>query len=133
MTILDLLASPPKNQTPLRYVTKPRHRQSMKTNDAAKAFHRRRTPRPFSSFSVYSNRHKTSKAGMRFLIQSFYQSIIEGRPVPIPYREILLTSRIIDAIFRKCERSATINVDGLQESALMPPSRANAGTKLAGS
>jgi predicted dehydrogenase len=73
------------------------------------------------------------KAGMRFLIQSFYQSIIEGRPVPIPYREILLTSRIMDAIFRKCERSATINVDGLQASALMPPSRANAGTKLAGS
>ena len=51
------------------------------------------------------------KAGMRFLIQSFYQSIIEGRPVPIPYREILLTSRIMDTIFRKFERPATVNVD----------------------
>lgn len=51
------------------------------------------------------------KAGMRFLIQSFYQSIIEGRPVPIPYREILLTSRIMDTIFRKFERPVTVNVD----------------------
>jgi predicted dehydrogenase len=40
------------------------------------------------------------KAGMKFLIQAFYESIVENRPLPIPYREILLTSRIMDLIFR---------------------------------
>jgi predicted dehydrogenase len=39
------------------------------------------------------------KAGMKYLIESFYRSIEEGTPVPIPYREILLTARIMDAIF----------------------------------
>lgn len=39
------------------------------------------------------------KAGMKYLIESFYQSIVEGTPVPIPYHEILLTTRIMDAIF----------------------------------
>jgi predicted dehydrogenase len=38
-------------------------------------------------------------AGMKVLIESFYGSIREDTPVPIPYREILLTSRIMDAIF----------------------------------
>jgi predicted dehydrogenase len=38
-------------------------------------------------------------AGMKFLIESFYRSIREGTPVPIPYGEILLTARIMDAIF----------------------------------
>jgi predicted dehydrogenase len=38
-------------------------------------------------------------SGMKYLIESFYNSIREGTPVPIPYREILLTSRIMDAIF----------------------------------
>ena len=39
------------------------------------------------------------KSGMKYLIESFYRSIVEGTPVPIPYREILLTARIMDAIF----------------------------------
>jgi hypothetical protein len=39
------------------------------------------------------------KAGMKHLIESFYKSIVDGSPVPIPYREIVLTSRIMDAIF----------------------------------
>jgi predicted dehydrogenase len=38
-------------------------------------------------------------AGMKVLIESFYHSIREDAPVPIPYREILLTSRIMDTIF----------------------------------
>lgn len=40
-----------------------------------------------------------SKAGMKFLIESFYQSITAGAPLPISYREILTTSRIMDSIF----------------------------------
>lgn len=39
------------------------------------------------------------KSGMKFLIESFYRSILEDAPLPIPYREILLTSRIMDNIF----------------------------------
>jgi predicted dehydrogenase len=39
------------------------------------------------------------KSGMKYLIQSFYTSITENLPVPIPYREILLTARIMDQIF----------------------------------
>ena len=41
------------------------------------------------------------KAGMKYLIESFYRSIVEGTPVPIPYREILLTARIMDDIFNQ--------------------------------
>jgi predicted dehydrogenase len=37
--------------------------------------------------------------GMRTLIQAFYRSITEGAPIPIPYDEILRTSRIMDEIF----------------------------------
>ena len=40
-----------------------------------------------------------TKAGMKHLIESFYRSITCGTPVPIPYREILGTARIMDAIF----------------------------------
>lgn len=38
-------------------------------------------------------------SGMKHLMESFYKSIREGAPVPIPYREILLTARIMDSIF----------------------------------
>jgi len=44
-----------------------------------------------------SDLHMTS--GMKYLIECFYDSITRGTPVPIPYREILLTARIMDAIF----------------------------------
>src|SRR6266403_1442034 len=39
------------------------------------------------------------KSGMKVLIESFYRSIVEGTPLPISYREILLTARIMDEIF----------------------------------
>ena len=41
------------------------------------------------------------KSGMKFLIESFYRSIAEGTPRPIPYREIQLTATIMDAIFEQ--------------------------------
>jgi predicted dehydrogenase len=40
-------------------------------------------------------------SGMRYLIESFYNSIREGSPVPIPYREIVLTAKIMDEIFNQ--------------------------------
>jgi predicted dehydrogenase len=39
------------------------------------------------------------KSGMKYLIESFYQSIVENTPGPIRYEEILLTARIMDQIF----------------------------------
>jgi predicted dehydrogenase len=43
------------------------------------------------------------KSGMKYLIESFYKSVLEGTPVPIPYREILLTAQIMDAIFEQLD------------------------------
>lgn len=40
-------------------------------------------------------------SGMKHLIESFYRSIQEGAPLPLPYREILLTTRIMDQIFEQ--------------------------------
>ncbi len=37
--------------------------------------------------------------GMKELIGRFYDSIRLGKPIPIPYREIILTARIMDEIF----------------------------------
>jgi predicted dehydrogenase len=54
--------------------------------------------------------HMTS--GMRFLIESFYDSIRRDSPVPIPYREILLTARLMDNIFAQLDRQLqTTRVD----------------------
>ena len=38
-------------------------------------------------------------SGMKELIERFYNSIRSGTPPPIPYREIILTARIMDEIF----------------------------------
>jgi len=37
--------------------------------------------------------------GMKELIGQFYDSINNSTPPPIPYREILLTARIMDEVF----------------------------------
>lgn len=46
-----------------------------------------------------------AESGVHFLISSFYQSLTGKIPLPIPYRDILLTSQIMDDIFTqvKCE------------------------------
>src|SRR5262249_18275739 len=46
------------------------------------------------------------KSGMKYLIESFYRSIGEATPPPIPYREILLTARIMDAVFEQLDGRA---------------------------
>jgi predicted dehydrogenase len=38
-------------------------------------------------------------SGMKELIERFYNSVRSGGPPPIPYREIILTARIMDAVF----------------------------------
>lgn len=47
--------------------------------------------------------------GKKFLIRAFYRSIAEGRSVPIPYSEILRTSRIMDEIFSQLSRTQTLS------------------------
>ena len=37
------------------------------------------------------------------LIEQFYRSITAGTPVPIPYREILLTATIMDEVFAQLD------------------------------
>ena len=39
------------------------------------------------------------KSGMKYLIESFYRSIVDGAPDPIPHSEIFLAGRIMDMIF----------------------------------
>ena len=48
-------------------------------------------------------------SGMKYLIESFYRSVREDTPVPIPYREILLTARIMDAIFEQMSASRPLD------------------------
>jgi predicted dehydrogenase len=43
------------------------------------------------------------KTGLKYLAESFYHSIEEGTPVPIPYREIVLTAYIMDKVFEQLE------------------------------
>jgi len=45
--------------------------------------------------------------GMRELIGRFYRSIAANEPLPIPYREIVLTARIMDSIFEQINRVTT--------------------------
>jgi len=50
------------------------------------------------------------KSGMKYLIESFYRSIAEDKPLPIPYREIILTARIMDSIFAQLSAQAGARV-----------------------
>jgi len=56
------------------------------------------------------------KAGMKYLIESFYRSIVEGTPVPIPYREIVLTARIMDAIWGQLDAKASRSLDAVTQN-----------------
>jgi hypothetical protein len=57
--------------------------------------------------------------GMKVLIQSFYNSIVDGRPVPIPYSEILRTSRIMNEIFSQLDSRKNSPVPAAMGEGLM--------------
>jgi len=57
-------------------------------------------------------------SGMSYLFGSFYRSIRESTPVPIPYREILLTARIMEAIFEQLPAGSRAQRLDLQASAV---------------
>jgi predicted dehydrogenase len=52
------------------------------------------------------------KSGMKFLIESFYASIAHDAPLPLTYREILLTARIMDDIFNQLNAKRDIQTIG---------------------
>ena len=56
--------------------------------------------------------------GMKELIERFYNSVREGSPIPIPYREIILTARIMDEIFAQIYPAQERTVLGSQSPAL---------------
>ena len=56
-----------------------------------------------TNFGTFLGRDFQMKSGMKYLIEAFYRSIQENTPVPIPYREIILTARIMDAIFAQLD------------------------------
>ena len=53
----------------------------------------------FGNVRLFLTRDFHVDSGMKYLIESFYRSIRNDVPVPIPYRDILRTARIMDAIF----------------------------------
>ncbi len=55
----------------------------------------------FHNVNLFLKNDFHMKSGMKFLAESFYKSIMEGTPLPVPYREIILTSRIMDNIFHQ--------------------------------
>ena len=57
---------------------------------------------------AFLNRDFHMSAGMHYLTESFYRSIVQGTPVPIPYREILLTAKIMDEIFLRLSEQQSV-------------------------
>jgi predicted dehydrogenase len=53
--------------------------------------------------SLFLRRDFHFQAGMKYLMEAFYRSIVSGTPAPIPYREILRTAWIMDTIFEQLE------------------------------
>jgi predicted dehydrogenase len=53
--------------------------------------------------------------GMKELIERFYNSIRRGIALPIPYREIILTVRIMDEIFAQIYQDDRLKTDGRGE------------------
>jgi predicted dehydrogenase len=59
----------------------------------------------FGNMRLFLRRDFQMKAGMKCLMETFYESIRTGGAPPIPYRQILLTSRIMDDIFNQLEQA----------------------------
>jgi predicted dehydrogenase len=53
------------------------------------------------NFKRFIGRKHHFEYGRRYLIEQFYRSIAEGTPLPVSYREIILTTRILDNIFQQ--------------------------------
>jgi predicted dehydrogenase len=56
-----------------------------------------------TNLALFAKRDFHMDSGMKYLIESFYRSIQDDSPVPIPYREIVLTAEIMDRIFKQVQ------------------------------
>jgi predicted dehydrogenase len=70
----------------------------------------------FTNLKLFLKNDFHMDSGMKYLIESFYTSIRVGAPVPIPYREILLTTRIMGEIFAQLETKRAQHQLALQGS-----------------
>jgi predicted dehydrogenase len=66
------------------------------------------------------NHDLNMNGALRTLIREFYRSIEAGTPAPIPYREILLTAKIMDAIFGQIGAAGRRRVDAAVASSRTP-------------
>jgi predicted dehydrogenase len=57
----------------------------------------------YGNMKQFTKRNLYMDSGLRFLIKAFYDSIQDNAPLPISYREIVLTSRIMDSIFEQLD------------------------------
>jgi predicted dehydrogenase len=55
----------------------------------------------FANASMFLRNDFHMDSGMKYLIEAFYKSVREDAPLPISYREILLTATIMDDIFEQ--------------------------------
>jgi predicted dehydrogenase len=62
-----------------------------------------------TNFRTFLQNDFQMKSGMKYLIESFYRSIVEGTPEPIPTREILLTAKIMEDIFNALNAERVIH------------------------
>lgn len=55
----------------------------------------------FQNLSLFLKSRFHQKQSMRFLTENFYEAVRGNAEPPIPYREIMLTTRIMDTIFQQ--------------------------------
>jgi len=48
--------------------------------------------------------HMPNDAGLKTLIEEFYRAVVKGTPLPLSYKEIILTSKIMDEIFAQLKK-----------------------------
>jgi len=65
----------------------------------------------FINTKLFLARDFQMDSGMNYLIESLYRSIRQSAPPPIPYREILLTAKIMDDIFQQLGRTEVHSMD----------------------
>jgi hypothetical protein len=66
----------------------------------------------FGNAKRFLGRDFHMKSGMKYLIESFYNSIVDCEPLPIPYREIILTAHIMESIFGQLRESSESRLVG---------------------
>jgi predicted dehydrogenase len=71
------------------------------------------------NLKLFIKRDFHMKAGMKHLIEAFYRSITEDKPLPVSYREIVLTCRIMDSIFDQLDQKT--NLASQPQSAIHHP------------